>query len=100
MKNQSTNTKWQYLEARPNSWRKQLYIKGTRIKASVIYSDMIVNEMTEADALYNWDLSLEAIHEIIEYCQTHQKLLQAEAVEERRRLEAKGVMIEPKIVTG
>lgn len=99
MKNQSTNTKWKYLEARPNSWRKQLYIKGTRIKASVIYSDMIVNEMTETDALDNWDLPLEAIHEIIEYCQTHQQLLQAEAVEERRLLEAKGVMIEPKIVT-
>ncbi len=94
-----TKTQWQYIEPRPDSWRKQLYLKGTRIKASVIYSDMIVNEMTEADALYNWDFPLEAIHEIIEYCQTHQELLQSEALEERRRLEAKGVIIEPKIVT-
>ena len=94
-----TKKQWKYLEPRPDSWRKQLYLKGTRIKASVIYSDMIVNEMTETDALYNWDFPLEAIHEIIEYCQTHQELLQSEALEERRLLEAKGVIIEPKIVT-
>ncbi|EAZ87910.1 DUF433 domain-containing protein [Crocosphaera chwakensis] len=75
MTNQPIKTQWQYLETRSDSWRKQLYIKGTRIKASVIYSDMIVNEMTEADAVYNWDLPLKAIQEVIEYCQTHQELL-------------------------
>ncbi|MEA5537052.1 hypothetical protein [Crocosphaera sp. XPORK-15E] len=95
---QPTKTQWQYLEPRPHPWRKQLYLKGKRIKASVIYSDMIVNEMTEADAVYNWDLPLEAIQEIIEYCQTHQDLLQSEAQEERRRLEAKGVVLVPKII--
>ena len=35
--------------------------------------------MTEADAVYNWDLPLEAIQEIVEYCQTHQELLRQEA---------------------
>lgn len=97
MATQKAKTQWQYLEKRPHPWREQLYIKGTRIKASVIYSDMIVNEITPEEAVDNWELPLAAIQEVIEYCQTHQELLKSEAQEERRRLEAKGVLLEPKI---
>lgn len=96
MKNQPIKTQWQYLEERFDSWRKQLYVKGKKIKASVIYSDIVVNEMTEADAVYNWDLPLEAIQEIVEYCQTHQELLRQEAQQGRELLEKAGVAIEPK----
>jgi hypothetical protein len=35
--------------------------------------------------------------EAIEYCQTHQELLQQEADAERRYLEARGVALEPKV---
>jgi uncharacterized protein (DUF433 family) len=92
-----SKTQWQYLEKRPHPWREQLYIKGTRIKASVIYSDMIVNSETPEESAENRDLPLAAISEVIEYCRTHQELLKKEALEERRRLEAKGVSLEPKI---
>jgi hypothetical protein len=30
---QFTENKWQYLEKRPHPWRKQLYLKGRRLKA-------------------------------------------------------------------
>ncbi|MGK7877133.1 MAG: hypothetical protein AB4426_28715 [Xenococcaceae cyanobacterium] len=93
-----TTTQWQYLEKRPHPWRQQLYIKGKRIKASVIWSDMIVNEMSQEEAADNWELPLAAIHEVIEYCETHQELLKQEALSGRRRLEEKGVSLEPKIV--
>lgn len=66
-----TTTKWEYLESRPHSWRKQLYLKGKRVKASVIYSDLIVNQETPEEAADNWDLPIAAIQEIIEYCQSH-----------------------------
>jgi len=99
MTTNTPKTQWQYLEQRPHSWRKQLYIKGKRIKASVIYSDMIVNDETLEEAAENWDLPLAAIEEAIQYCQTHQDLLRREADEERRRLEAKGISLEPKITT-
>ncbi len=46
-------TQWQYLEQRPHPWRKQLYIKGKRIKASVIYSDLIANNETPIKAAEN-----------------------------------------------
>ena len=105
MTNNSAKTQWQYLEHRPHPWRQQLYIKGKRIKASVIYSDMIVNNETPAEAAENWDLPLAAIsrparhfviEEVIKYCQSHQELLEQEAAEERR-IVLEGVTIEPKI---
>ena len=91
-----TNTQWQYLEKRTHPWRQQLYIKGKMIKASVIYSDMIVNEETPEEAAENWDLPLAVIEEVITYCQTHQELLKQEA-EEERRIVLEGVTVEPKV---
>ncbi len=91
-----TKTQWQYLEKRSHPWRQQLYIKGRRVKASVIYSDMIVNEETPEEAAENWDLPLAAISEVIEYCQSHQELLKQEAAEERR-IVLEGVTLEPPV---
>ena len=91
-----STTQWQFLEKRTHPWRQQLYIKGKRIKASVIYSDMIVNEETPEEAAENWDLPLAAIEEVIKYCQTHQELLKQEA-EEERRIVLEGVTVEPKV---
>lgn len=98
MTTNSSKTQWQYLESRPHPWRKQLYIKGKRIKASVIYSDLIVNSMTLDEAAFNWDLPKEAITEVIEYCQTNQELLKEEAEQGRRKLEEKGVELDPQVV--
>ena len=95
-----TTTQWQYLEKRPHPWRQQLCFKGRRLKAFDVWSDMIVNDMTPQEAALNWELPLDAIEEAIEYCQTHQDLLRREAEEERHRLEAKGISLEPKIITG
>ena len=91
-------TQWQYLETRPHAWRRQLYVKNTRIKAFDIWSDMIINEMTVQEAALNWELSLATIGEIIDYCETNQTLLQQEAEQERYLLEAKGISLEPKII--
>ncbi len=65
MTNKTSKTQWQYLEPRPHPWRKQLYLKEKRIKASVIYSDIMANNETVSEAAENWDLPLAAIAEII-----------------------------------
>lgn len=91
----SQTDKWQYLVARPHPWRKQLYIKGRKLLASTVWLDMISNQMSSEDAAENWDLPLPAIDEVINYCESHQELLQLEADEERYRIEAKGGLIEP-----
>lgn len=86
---------WQFLVSRPHPWRKQLYIKGRKLLASTLYSDMIANNMTPDQAADNWELPLAAIQEAIQYCQTHQDLLKLEAEEERYRLQLQGVPLEP-----
>ena len=90
-------TKWQYLESCPLSWRKQLYIKGRKLRARTIWSDMLVNGDTPQLAADNWDLPLAAIQEVISYCETHRELLQQEAEQERCYLEERGVALEPSV---
>ncbi len=92
-----TNNQWQYLESRPHSWREQLYIKGRKLTAFTVWSDMMVNGETPNDAAENWDLPLAAVQEAIEYCSTHQELLKREAESERRYLEQRGISLEPKV---
>ena len=94
----SSKTKWQYLESRSSSWRKQLYLKGRKLTAFTVWSDMIANEDTISETSENWDLPIEAVKEAIEYCETHQELLKSEAEEERNYLENRGVILEPKII--
>ena len=93
---------WQYLVARPHPWRKQLFIKGKKLLASTVWQDMVVNNMTTEQAADNWDLPITVIREILDYCVSnacqrhrHQDLIALEAAEERHRIEAKGVRLEP-----
>jgi hypothetical protein len=86
---------WKYLVARPHPWRRQLYVKGRKLRASTVWMDMQTNEMTVEEAADDWALPLEAIEEIIRYCGSHQQLLAMEAEEERRRLLEEGIPLEP-----
>jgi uncharacterized protein (DUF433 family) len=95
----SAKTQWQYLEQRPDGWRKQLYFKGKRLKAFDVWMTMLVEKMSPEEAAEDWDLPLASIEEAIQYCQTHQDLLKREAEKERRYLEAAGISLEPKITT-
>ncbi len=86
---------WQFLVSRPHPWRQQLSIKGRKLFASTLWQDMISNDMSPEQAAENWDLPLAAIHEAMQYCETHQDLLRLEAEEERHRLQEQGVSLEP-----
>lgn len=86
---------WQYLVERPHPWRRQLYIKGRKLPASTVWQDTLANQMSPEEAADNWNLPLAAIHEVFQYCETHQELLKMEAEEERCRLEEQGVSLEP-----
>ncbi|MGB3613823.1 MAG: hypothetical protein WBA10_08520 [Elainellaceae cyanobacterium] len=96
---QSDRAFWQFLTSRPHPWRQQLYIKGRKILASTLWQDMIANNMSPEQVAENWDLPLSAIREAIQYCETHQDLIQLEAEEERYRLQQNGVSLEPNPAT-
>lgn len=94
LQNPAEVEEWQYLVARPHSWRRQLYIKGRKLLASTVWQDTMANEMSPEQAADNWELPLCVIYEVIRYCENHRELLKMEADEERYRLEQKGFSIE------
>jgi uncharacterized protein (DUF433 family) len=77
---------YKYLASRPDSWRKQLYVRGRRLRASNVHIAMLVNKMTPQEAADDWDLPLEAVEEIIRYCEANEPLITAEAEFEKRNL--------------
>lgn len=87
--------KWIYLTEQAHPWKRQLYIKGRKLSAAAVWTGMQVNSLTHEQAADNWDIPVEAIREILEYCEQNQSLLQMEADEELRLLEEKGISIEP-----
>jgi hypothetical protein len=95
----SIKGQWKYLVERPHDWRRQLFIKGRKLLASSVWMDMIVNEQSREEAAYGWDLPVEAIDEVIQYCESNKDLIGMEADEERRLLIAQGISLEPKAST-
>ena len=57
---------------------------------------MLANERTVQEEAENWDLPIEAIEEIIRYCEANQDVIGEEADEEKRFLLANGVELEPR----
>ena len=100
MTKNSSLTQWQYLEQRPHPWRKQLHFKGKRLRPFTVWMTMQVENMSPTEAADDWDLPLAAVEEAIRYCEANQELLKREAMEERRRLEEKGISLEPKNTCG
>ena len=86
---------WEYLVERPHPWRRQLYVKGRNLRAFTVWTDMQTNGLGPQEAAENWDLPLDAVREIVRYCETNRELLRMEADEERRRLLDEGVLLEP-----
>ncbi|MBX9770202.1 MAG: hypothetical protein K2X29_02460 [Candidatus Obscuribacterales bacterium] len=85
-----------YLVQHDHPWKRQLFVKGRKLPAANVWVAMRVNNLTAEEAAEDWDLPIEAIYEIEEYCEANQALLQMEAAEEKRRLEEKGISVEPK----
>jgi hypothetical protein len=86
---------WRWLVARPHPWRRQLWVKGRKLVAAQVWSDMQANGLSAEQAARNWDLPLEAVDEVRRYCQDNAALIALEADEERRRLNDAGVALAP-----
>ena len=69
----STSNSYQHLEPRPSSLYRQLFIKGTRIRAEIIYSAHVNAEMpmTPEEVAADRGLPLPAVLEAIEYCRSN-----------------------------
>ena len=85
---------WRWLLERPHPWRRQLWVKGRKLLASAVWLDALTNGMGPREAAENWDLPQEASEEIYEYCEANKALIEAEANEERQRLNLENLEIE------
>ena len=86
LQNQVEINDWQYLAKRNHPWRQQLYVKGQKLLASTVWQDMITNGMSVKEAADNWDLPLDAIDEVVRYCESYRDLLKLEAEKEAYKL--------------
>lgn len=86
-------TGWKYLVEHAHPWKKQLFVKGRKLPAAVVWSGMTANKLTVEEAADNWDLAKEVIEEIVLYCESNRLLIQMEADEEARLLREKGIEV-------
>lgn len=80
--------RWKFLEQRPGSAWKQLYVIGKPFKAFDVYEEMLATNESCEEASLAWNLPIEAIQEIIEYCKENQELLKRESHEANKRIES------------
>lgn len=91
--NPATKTTWKYLEANPKSLYRQLFLKGTRIRARTIYGMFMSDEepMTAEQIAAECDLPNEAVHEAIAYCQSDPAEIADDFQREERLMDATGM---------
>ena len=87
---------WKHLERHPQSSYKQLFIKGTRIRAEIIYDSWVDAEppepTTPEEVAADWNLPVEAVREAIAYCPVRPAGDRRRPSEEREHLQALGVL--------
>jgi uncharacterized protein (DUF433 family) len=91
---------YQYLVARPEKGRKQLYLTGRNMTVGQLVYKMRANELSTEQAAADMDLPVEQVLEALAYYHTHRELIESETEEEKQYLLSHGVELEPRIVSG
>ena len=88
----STGVTYQYLEPRPKSAYRQLFVKKTRIRAELIYRAHVNAEepMTPEELASDYGLPLPAIIEAIEYGRSNPPEIAADNAREQAIMAATG----------
>jgi uncharacterized protein (DUF433 family) len=88
-----TTTTYVHLEPRPQSFYRQLFVKGTRIRARVLYGLYMSAEepMTPQDIAAAYNLPLVAVEEAIAYCQSNPPEIEQDFKREEALMEATGM---------
>ena len=88
----AVSTVYTFLESRPRSHYRQLWVKGRHLRAEVLYRLTLGTEArTPEEVAQDYDLPVEAVQEAIAYAREHQALLEAERAREFTRLQRLGL---------
>jgi uncharacterized protein (DUF433 family) len=85
---------WKYLAPNPRSNYKQLFLKGTRIRAEVLYGWTVDGSepITPEQVAESYGLPLEAVKEAIAYCESNPPEIAADRRREEARMRATGML--------
>jgi len=86
---------YRYLVAKPDKWRKQLYLKGRNMTVGQLVYSMRANNLNAEEAAADMDLPVEQVREAQVYYEVHRDLIEREADEEKQYLLTGGVPFEP-----
>jgi uncharacterized protein (DUF433 family) len=91
-KTTTTSTQYQHLELRPGSNYRQMFLKGRRIRAAVV--DETINgpdPCTPEEFARDFHVSLDAIHEALDYVARNRSLIEQERDREAADVKARGL---------
>src|SRR2546426_9456353 len=88
----SVQVQYEFLESRPRSNYKQLWVKGLHMRAEVLYRYTIGPEPESPEEVAKeYNLPVEAVLEAIDYCTRNKDLLDAERSREAASIRARGL---------
>lgn len=89
----SVSAQYKFLERNPKSNYKQLFVKGTRIRARILYGAYMSEEepRTVEQIAADYNLTVEAVREAIAYCDTDPIEIREDHAREEAIIEASGM---------
>jgi uncharacterized protein (DUF433 family) len=88
----STETQYQHLEPRPGSSYRQLFLKGRRIRAAVVYEAVYgPDPYTPEEFARDYAVPLEAVREAIDYVANNLPLIELERDREAADVRHRGL---------
>ena len=79
----ATDVTYQHLEARPGSNYKQLFLKGRRIRAGVVWEAIHgPDPFTPEEFAREYQVPLEGVHEALDYVERNMPLIQEDRARE------------------
>ena len=88
----STAARYQHLEPRPGSNYRQLFLKGRRIRAAVVYEAVHgPDPYTPEEFARDYGVPLEAVREALDYVANNLPLIEAERDREAADVRARGL---------
>jgi len=92
----SLEIQYEFLESRPRSNYKQLWVKGRHTRAEVLYRYTVGHESDSPEEVAKeYGLPVEAVLEAIEYCVKNRELLDAERSRDEASIRARGLDLYP-----
>jgi uncharacterized protein (DUF433 family) len=94
----SETKQYRFLEARPGSNYRQLFLKGKRIRAEVLYRETVgLEPRTPEQVAEDYGVPLEAVLEAIDYCQRNPDVLREDWEREEANVQADEAVRPPRI---